>query len=121
MFIFEFSYPFMLVSYWFILVWYLFPFQAVDIWMHVSLTFVIFSLLQSVLVNYIDGGRKEEQNITRSRSCLLCNMNKVILSQADDGARGKLFKLDKHFINKISRVLFPIAYLVLNIFYWMNI
>ena len=103
----------------YIFFWYLLSFQAVDIWMHISLTFVIFSLMQGALVNYID--RKDEQNKTASRSCLSCKKNKASPSQADNGTRGKLLKLDKHLINKISRILFPFLYLVFNIIYWMNI
>ena len=87
--------------------------------MHLNLTFVIFSLMQGALVNYID--RKNEQNNIPSRSCLSCKKNKTSLSQDDNGTREKLFKLDKHLINNISRILFPAAYLVFNIIYWANI
>ena len=88
--------------------------------MHWSVTFVIFSLLQAALVNYIDGSKNKEQNKTRNSSCLCCNKSNVDLSQADDEPTRKLFKVDKHGINKISRILFPVVYLVFIIIYWIR-
>ena len=103
-----------------IFIWYSLSLQAVDIWMHWSVTFVIFSLLQGALVNYIDSVQKKKQNKSLNSSCLSCKKSNVDQSQADDEPTRKLFKVNKHNINKISRILFPVVYLVFIIIYWVR-
>ena len=88
-----------------------------DVWILCGLAFVILSLLQGTLVNYID--RKDEQTKRISRSCLSCKKNKLNLSQFDE-TKGTFFRFDKYEINKMSRFLFPVAYLIFNIIYWVN-
>ena len=91
-------------------------FQAVDVWSMGGLFFVIGSLLEGALANYIDKYEKEVKEWCARLSCFKHRQKEVTSLQNRD----RYYSLTKRNVNKVSRVIFPIAYGVFNAFYWVH-
>ena len=71
--------------------------------MFTGLSFVVVSLLEAALVNYIENCNKEKRIFS-------CIRKKKILPAPNQ--KGSLH------ITTVSRVLFPLVYIIFNIVYW---
>ena len=84
-------------------------FQAIDIWMLTGLSLVIASLLEGALVSYIETCNINNTDNTNN-SCLSCVKKKCTENEKR--------WLNKSNVNKMSRTLFPLVYLVFVVIYW---
>ena len=82
-------------------------FQAIDIWMFTGLSFVIASLLVGALVNYVRNSNTKEHSSDNSITRKRFNITKE---------NGKLYHSN---INNVSKILFPVVYVIFNIVYWI--
>ncbi len=82
-------------------------------WMFTGLSFVIASLLEGATVSYLEACETEGQNAKVG-----CFPGKKNMDQGDtdDKETRRLIGL---VIHKVSRVLFPLAYVMFFISYWM--
>ena len=74
-------------------------FQAIDIWMFSGLSFVIAALVEGAFVNNTDSQKKVEVSSTSQRN--------------------KKGRITRNQVKTVSRVLFPLSYLIFNVGYWV--
>ncbi len=74
-----------------------------------GLSFVIASLLEGAIVNYLGQENQHRETCIRCSSC----MKKQITREVEQSHKRKLSKL-----HKVSRVLFPVAFVLFNAGYW---
>ena len=83
--------------------------QAIDIWMSVGLVSIIAALIDGALINNMD---TMDTSDTMDTATMDTKTNINIRSQS----RGFFTKCK---LKRMSRVLFPVVYLVFNIIYWV--
>uniref|UniRef100_A0A3Q1CJM0 Glycine receptor, alpha 1 n=1 Tax=Amphiprion ocellaris TaxID=80972 RepID=A0A3Q1CJM0_AMPOC len=112
--------------------------KAIDIWMAVCLLFVFSALLEYAAVNFIARQHKELLRFRRRRRHMKVN---TLTTSAKDGMAIKgnnnnapasaapeksIEEMKKLFISRakridtVSRVAFPLVFLIFNIFYWIT-
>ena len=82
---------------------------------HLDVHWIILCYCNTTLVNYIEECHKEDKK--SDNPCIGCCMRKKAKFTVEIETQEKYLK--KSNIHKISRVLFPVSYVVFNIVYWM--
>uniref|UniRef100_A0A8C1T6X8 Glycine receptor, alpha 4a n=1 Tax=Cyprinus carpio TaxID=7962 RepID=A0A8C1T6X8_CYPCA len=107
--------------------------KAIDIWMAVCLLFVFAALLEYAAVNFVSRQHKEFIRLRKNLSChpglhfdshlfSLCPAtypNTVQVLYDGEAIRKRFVDRAKR-IDTISRAVFPLSFLIFNIFYWIT-
>ncbi|XP_013390563.1 glycine receptor subunit alpha-2 isoform X2 [Lingula anatina] len=93
--------------------------KSIDVWMAVCLVFVFLALLEFAIVN-INTRRQHRYTIRRQSPTNKEKETHNNGTMSEDGVEPKLIlKLKAAKIDRISRILFPVGFVVFNIIYWM--
>uniref|UniRef100_A0A8C6TLN2 Glycine receptor, alpha 4a n=1 Tax=Neogobius melanostomus TaxID=47308 RepID=A0A8C6TLN2_9GOBI len=103
--------------------------KAIDIWMAVCLLFVFAALLEYAAVNFVSRQHKEfirlrkrqrQGDYSRGVNCVLPAASSPPVTMCDGGMLHKRFVDRAKRIDTISRAVFPLSFLIFNIFYWIT-
>ncbi|XP_061163866.1 glycine receptor subunit alpha-2-like [Saccostrea echinata] len=91
--------------------------KAIDVWMSVCLTFVFMALLEFAYINVVS--RRKSRPIRTSSQCEIALKRGTTPSPMMPILKHIDFKKRARHVDKISRVLFPLTFILFNIGFWV--